>query len=96
MCSVYALPMFYLQTPLTLHSQTPTVTSTQRGTTMNENGIMPISGTCFPRALMRQRSSLKDMLTAPSTGCIGVPAESRDLTAILVIERDQPEMGSNI
>jgi hypothetical protein len=41
MCSVYALPMFYLQTPLTLHSQTPTVTSTQRGTTMNENGIMP-------------------------------------------------------
>ena len=32
--------MSYLQTPLTLHSQTPTVASTQRGTTMNENGIM--------------------------------------------------------
>jgi hypothetical protein len=40
MCSVGALSMFCLQTPLTLHSQTSTVASTQRGTTMNENGIM--------------------------------------------------------
>jgi hypothetical protein len=40
MCSVCALPMFHLQTPLTLHSQNSTVASTQRGTTVNENGIM--------------------------------------------------------